>query len=86
MKDKSKWFVCECSGEAIRVERYDDDDIPSEFWFSLYRIGNWNPSLSWKIKAAWKVLTTGSIHEDQVTFSIKTTRRLNDYLTKELSK
>ena len=82
MKDNSEWFVCECSGEAIRVEKYKDEHI-SEFWFSLYRHGNWNPSLMWRIKAAFRVLKSGQIHEDQVIFSEGTTKRLNEFLSKQ---
>jgi hypothetical protein len=84
MKDNSKWFVCECSGEAIRVEKYQDENI-TEFWFSLYRHGKWNPGIRWRIKAAFRVLIKGEIHEDQVIFSKETTDKLNNYLTRELT-
>lgn len=80
-----KWFLCQCSGEAICVERYDDDDSPTEFWFSLFRMGDYKPSLKNRIKWAWRVLRRGDIHADQVIFSIETTRELMDYLQCELS-
>ncbi len=83
MQDNSKWFVCECSGEALRVERYEEKHVPTEYWISLYRIGNWNPSLLWRIKAAWKVLIKGSLHEDQITLSKKTAKKLGEYLNNE---
>ena len=80
MKDSAKWFTCECTGEAIRVEKIEDEDLPDEYWFALYRLGAWNPSLMWRIKAAWRVLVKGEVHEDQVSFSEDTARELRDYL------
>ena len=80
MEDNSKWFTCECTGEAIRVEKIEYGDSVDEYWFALYRLGAWNPSLKWRIKAAWRMLVTGEVHEDQVTFSENTARELRDHL------
>lgn len=80
MKDNAKWFVCECSGEAIRVEKIEDEDFPNEYWFAIYSIGNYKPSLLNRIKWAWRVLIKGEVHEDQVSFSEDTARELRDYL------
>ena len=79
-----KWFLCQCSGEVICVEKYEGEGLPTKFWFSLYRHGNYKPSLLNRIKWAWRVLLNGEIHTDQVTFDVRTTEELRDFLNNEL--
>ena len=83
MKDNGTYFLCDCSGEVLRVERIEDKDIGDEYWFAIYRNGNWEMNLWNRIKYAWRVIFKGEAYRDQITLSEETVDKLKEYLDKE---
>ena len=76
MRENGRWFMCECGGESLYVERYKDNEVGvDEFWLALYRLGNYNPSLKNRIKWAWKILIKGQLHTDQISLDVKAMKR-----------
>lgn len=80
MKYNGSYFMCECGGETLYIEKYNDPDLPPEYWIALYRLGCYKRSLKNRIKWAWKILWKGDLWIDQVTLSQENIDRLGEFI------
>lgn len=78
--DSEGWFLCDCSGEALRIEKYELFENEYEYWFAIYRNGNWNMNIWSRIKYAWRVIFMGEAYKDQITFSLDEFEKLKKFI------
>ena len=79
-----QFFQCECMTEGLLIGYFENDtDIDKEIYVSLFTHGMYNPkpSLWFRIKQAWRVITKGSVYDDQLILSIDKAKELGEYLT-----
>lgn len=83
-KTRQKFFKCACFSEGILVTRFKDEP---EFYFSYWSQG-FNPvKFDWstRLKTIWMILFKGTCFKDEVVFTKKTSRKMADWIIKELN-
>lgn len=74
IKHEEKFILCECSGHALSVMKFDDED---QYYISIWeRPGGSNGGFFQKMKHIWKIIRTGSPYGDQVVLSEQKFKKL----------
>ena len=78
-KNSSIFIKCECSGEGLGVDYYEDDGV---YYFSYWKSGISNQKLSWKerFRHCWNVLIKGKAFNDEVILTKDKANELVDFL------
>jgi len=66
----------------MRVEKIYDEICGDEYWFAIYRMGNWNMNLWSRVKYAWRVLIKGEAYRDQITLDETEFDAFKEYINK----
>lgn len=93
MKSQTRKEKIECScGQHILLVTHDvdvnvddlgRDYVQEEYYLSMFTYGyggNNKPSLKWRLKTAWNVLTKGTMHEDSICMTTEEAKKLKDFL------
>jgi len=74
---KFEVFMCNCHGEGINVEKFDNNEI----YLSLfYRCYNYPISIKERIRYCWNILKTGKPFNDQMILDNQTAEQLGRIL------
>tara|TARA_B100000676_G_C18029507_1_gene817735 strand:+ start:537 stop:872 length:336 start_codon:yes stop_codon:yes gene_type:complete len=95
-KDTTSWvdatnatplfMKCDCHSEGIEVQYYREDDKDRGFYVNYWKYGiesRYSDMGIWdKLKYAWKILRTGTLHGDQVMITVDKAKEFSSYLEK----
>lgn len=79
----SKFFECSCSGHALRVLKFKDEQ---ELYVSTWTSGYQNLSWRYRVRQIWKIIKDGTPYEDEVVLDEKTAIQLSSYINGLYSK
>ena len=84
-KDESLMVKCVCHSEAMEVTFWPNEDIPNEFWFSIWHQGFKRP-FCWREKIRWclNILRTGNPWADHIIVSPEQAKMVAEFLNKHL--
>lgn len=77
---QNKFFLCECSAEALLLTNYDDD---KNIYLAIYTCGQFNakPTIYERLKYCWYHLKTGKKYEDQIILNYDNAQELAEWLS-----
>ena len=78
-RDTAIFIKCECHGEGLGVDYEPKENC---YYFSYWRWGLSNGSLSWKerLRYCWVVLTKGKAFNDELILNQESVDKLIDFL------
>ena len=80
---KYQFFQCECMSEGLLVGYFENiDDVDKEIYVSLFSHGMYIPKPRFldRIKQAWRIITKGTVYDDQLILSLDKAKELGEYL------
>jgi len=82
MEDKSIMLKCDCSSEAIEVQRWSDED---QFYFAYWQVGFSRP-LCWRerIRWCWNILRNGNPWADSIIVSPSKAKEIADFINQNI--
>lgn len=87
-KDSSSILIkCECCCCGLEVSLDKEEDIPDQFWFAFWSMGNYGQApMMWKeqLRWIWNILWTGNPWSDHVILSKSSAKELSEFLNKNL--
>jgi len=84
MSNNEQFFSCECGGDAVALEKFEDDEVNvKEIFISLYTLGQFHrkPNIFQRISHCWYHLKTGKIHADQIILNYDKAQEMGKWLT-----
>lgn len=85
---KEEFIKCSCGSHILQltsdveVHGENNSHFHQEFYLSMYTFGygNGKPSLWWRIKTAWDVLTKGTMHSDSIIMTPEEANKVVNFI------
>ena len=80
MENKKEYFECSCSGEILRVEKWDDEF--EELSLSMFSLQNYPWYLPFwdRVKLSFRILFKGEMFADDMILDKDSAKKLKDWL------
>lgn len=86
------FIECTCGDHAVKVlnsvNLYEGEDgkqlVDQEFYLSFFDATGYRPGIINRIRVAWRFLTTGKLHEDQIVMTPDEARKLGEFILEKI--